>query len=77
MKPPSDGLTGKTDEDILGFTYETLNEYIRTGIVPDEIKPSIDRLHKISRFKFLRIPMFNSQLPIVADDIAKIYKSED
>ena len=76
MKPPSDGLTGKTDEDILGFTYDTLNEYIRTGVVPEDVKPSIDRLHKVSRFKFLRIPMFDSQLPIVADDIAGIYKSK-
>ena len=77
MKPPSDGLTGKTDEDILGFTYEMLNKYIRTGVVPEDVEASIDRLHKISRFKFLRIPMFDSQLPIAADDIANIYKTED
>lgn len=74
MKPPSDGLTGKTDEDVLGFTYDTLNEYIRFGIVSDDVRPSIDRLHRISRFKFQGIPMFDSGLPILADDIAGIYK---
>ena len=74
MKPPSDGLTGKTDEDVLGFTYDTLNEYIRYGKVPEDIRPSIDRLHRVSRFKFQGIPMFDSELPILADDIAGIYK---
>ena len=33
IKPPSDGLTGKTDEDNLGFTYHAVNEYIRKGEV--------------------------------------------
>ena len=35
-KPPIDGLCGKTDEDNLGFTYETLDKYIREGIEPDK-----------------------------------------
>lgn len=73
MKPPSDGLTGKTDEDVLGFTYDTLNEYIRFGKVPEDVRPSIDRLHRVNRFKFQGIPMFDSELPILADDIAGIY----
>ena len=30
-KVPIDGLSGKTDEDNLGFTYEELDRYIRTG----------------------------------------------
>ena len=34
-KTPSDGLCGKTDEDNFGFTYTTLNKYIRTGICED------------------------------------------
>lgn len=75
VKPPSDGLTGKTDEDVLGFSYQTLNRYIREGLCEDEkIKARIDYLHKISRFKFLPIPMFPSGFEIKADDIAKIYK---
>lgn len=73
VKPPSDGLTGKTDEDVLGFSYETLNTYIRTGEVPDALREKIDHLHRVSRFKFEGIAMFDSGLPIVADDIAHIY----
>lgn len=52
VKPPIDGLCGKTDEDNLGFTYAALDAYIREGIEPPkEIKDKIDRLHRINRFK--------------------------
>ena len=45
-KPPVDGLSGKTDEENLGFTYEELDRYIRTGIIDDpQIKQRIDLLH--------------------------------
>lgn len=75
FKVPSDGLTGETDEDIFGFTYETLNRYIREGICEDEdTKKRIDDMHKFSRHKFLTIPMFDSKLPIEPDDIADVYK---
>lgn len=74
MKPPSDGLTGKTDEDILGFSYAVLNRYIRTGEIDDsKLKESIDRLHQNSRFKFERIPMFPANLPVLADDLLNLY----
>ena len=52
IKPPSDGLCGKTDEENLGFTYAVLNRYIRTGEIDDpEVKEKIDHLHKINEFK--------------------------
>ena len=44
IKPPSDGLTGKTDEDNLGFTYHAVNEYVRRGVVDADIKERIDAL---------------------------------
>ena len=51
-KIPSDGLCGKTDEDNLGFTYEVLDKYLRTGICEDlKIKELIDKKHKINEFK--------------------------
>ena len=58
-KVPIDGLCGKTDEDNLGFTYATLDKYIREGICEDdEIKAKIDRMHKNSRFKLELMPVF-------------------
>lgn len=58
-KPPLDGLCGKTDEDNLGFKYETLDKYIREGIEPDpETKARIDRLHNINLFKLRYMDTF-------------------
>ena len=58
-KVPSDGLTDRTDEDNLGFTYAVLDRYIRTGICEDEeTKAKIDRLHHINEFKLKPIPCF-------------------
>lgn len=58
-KVPSDGLTDRTDEDNLGFSYAVLDKYIRTGVCEDEqTKAKIDRLHKINEFKLKPIPAF-------------------
>lgn len=59
-KTPSDGLCGKTDEDNLGFTYSTLNEYIRWGTCEDKkIKELIDEKHKKNMFKLRPMPVFD------------------
>lgn len=34
-KVPEDGLSGKTDEDNLGFTYKELDDFLVFGNVPD------------------------------------------
>ena len=34
-KTPSDGMCGKTDEDNLGFTYDTLDSMLLDDIIPD------------------------------------------
>ena len=58
-KVPSDGLSGKTDEDNLGFTYAVLDKYIRTGVCEDEqTKARIDRLHALNEFKLKPIPCY-------------------
>ncbi|MBE7080332.1 MAG: NAD(+) synthase [Clostridiales bacterium] len=58
-KVPSDGLTDRTDEDNLGFTYAALDKYIRTGVCEDETtKAKIDRLHIMNEFKLKPIPCF-------------------
>ena len=58
-KTPSDGLSGKSDEDKLGFTYAVLDEYLLTGICPDEkSKDLIDRKHAQNAFKQKPMPSF-------------------
>ena len=58
-KVPSDGLCGKTDEDNLGFTYDVLDRYIRTGKIEDmDIKAKIDSMHEKNLFKLQLMPSF-------------------
>lgn len=68
VKPPADGLTGKTDEDNFGFTYAILNKYIRTGICEDpDIKKKIDIMHINNLFKMhFAPPVFDPGLPMYA-----------
>lgn len=59
MKAPSDGLTGLTDEDNLGFSYEALDTYILTGNCDDEaVKEKIEKKHVANLFKLQPIPTF-------------------
>lgn len=58
-KTPSDGLSGLSDEDKLGFTYDELDKYIFTGVCEDEEKrKKIDRLHAINLHKLRLMPMY-------------------
>ncbi len=67
-KVPIDGLCGKTDEDNLGFTYDVLDRYIRTGEIDDtETKEIIDRKHRANIFKLKPMPHFDSGIAIKAD----------
>ena len=67
-KVPSDGLSGKTDEDNLGFTYAVLDRYIRTGEIDDpETKALIDRKHKANLFKLELMKTYQYDGPILAE----------
>ena len=58
-KVPIDGLSGLTDEENLGFTYEMLDRYIREGVCEDEEKRKlIDDLHERNKFKLEFMPCF-------------------
>ena len=58
-KAPSDGLTGKTDEDNLGFTYSQLENYIRTGTTGEcDIDKAILDKHKMNLHKLELMPHF-------------------
>lgn len=45
-KAPADGLTGKTDEDNFGFSYEVLDQYLTNGVCFDQ-----DALEKILQMR--------------------------
>ena len=72
--PPSDGLTGLTDEDNLGFTYHAVNEYVRRGVAEPAIKEQIDARHRASRFKFQTIPVYHNGLSMALEDETDYYK---
>lgn len=58
-KAPSDGLSGMTDEDKIGFTYAVLDHYVLTGECEDaEIKKKIDRMHALNLHKLQLMPTF-------------------
>lgn len=62
---PADGLSGKTDEENFGFSYDTLDRYIRFGEINDRFaKEAIDIRHKMNKFKMEPITSFKSNLPI-------------
>ncbi len=62
-KPPIDGLSGKTDEDNLGFTYAELDRYIRTGEIDDPAtKAKIDRMHALNLYKLRMMPAFEPEI---------------
>ena len=73
VKAPSDGLTGLTDEDNLGFTYHAVNEYVRRGVCDPAIREQIDRKHRTSRFKFQTLPVYQNGLPIVLEEPTDYY----
>lgn len=51
-KTPSDGMCGKTDEDNLGFTYDTLDSLLLDGVVPEyTFYKNIQEQHKKNQHK--------------------------
>ena len=65
-KTPSDGLCGKSDEDNLGFTYASLDEYVmwldggKVGDCPidAELVETIEKKHAANLHKLKTIPSF-------------------
>lgn len=56
-KTPSDGLSGKSDEDKLSFTYADVAKVINNEPVEEEIKEKILRKHNANQHKF-NIPTY-------------------
>lgn len=60
-KIPSDGLSGKSDEDKMGLTYANLDAYIRNGKKNDNFS-QIEKMHKNSLHKRLGVIKYNNDL---------------
>lgn len=65
VKPPSDGLTGLTDEEKIGFTYNELETFLRKGkdCLDEKTAEKIENRRENVLWKWLLttrgIPMFN------------------
>jgi NAD+ synthase len=58
-KIPEDGLSGLSDEENIGFTYDVLDRYIREEVCEDTaIKEKIDKLHENNLHKLKLMPCF-------------------
>ena len=61
-KTPSDGMSGKSDEEKIGFTYEELDDFLLGIREPDvDTKGKIMRLHTVNKHKTSPMPMFVSE----------------
>lgn len=61
FKAPSDGLSGKTDEDKLGVKYSDIEKYLNNEKLPIHIKEKIEKLHNNSKHKF-NIPIYRRNI---------------
>lgn len=53
-KTPEDGLTGRTDEENFGFTYEQLDDYITCGTSGEaNVDNKIEAMHKAAMHKLV------------------------
>ena len=57
-KAPDDGLSGKTDEERLGFKYEDVYQFVVGGGVPAEVQAQISARHRANLHKQKPIPYF-------------------
>lgn len=51
-KTPSDGLSGESDEDKMGITYDDIEKYIYAKPLKQEVKDKIAKLHNRNKHKF-------------------------
>jgi NAD+ synthase len=57
-KTPSDGMSGMSDEEKIGFTYDELDEYILNDKATDAVKEKIEKMHRANSHKLNDMPRF-------------------
>ena len=70
-KAPGDGMSGKTDEDNMGFSYDVLDSYLLDGIIPDyDTWRKIQERHKRNIHKNdIRIPYIRKLTRSLENDL--------
>jgi NAD+ synthase len=69
LKTPADGLSGRSDEEKMGFTYEQIDNYIRKNFeaVPEGVKVALDA--RVARMEFkrksIKIDAYAPQLTVI------------
>lgn len=51
-KTPSDGLSGQSDEDKMGITYDDIEKYIYAKPLSQDVKDKISKMHNRNKHKF-------------------------
>lgn len=75
-KVPSDGMSGMSDEDKLGFTYDELDDYLDHKDISDEAKEKIERLHSINLHKIKDMPRFKEECNWIIKEEFKVNYDE-
>lgn len=57
-KAPSDGLSGKSDEEKMKVTYKQIEEYIETGKTDLEAMKIINKMNQCSKHKRILVPNY-------------------
>jgi NAD+ synthase len=57
-KTPSDGMSGMSDEEKIGFTYEELDDYILNHEANHDVAEKIEKLHRANSHKLQDMPRF-------------------
>lgn len=60
-KPPADGLTGRSDEEVLGFTYDDIEKFIKGEHLDPFIEHAIYNKHIANLHKLEPIPAFRRE----------------
>lgn len=58
LKTPEDGLSGKTDEENLGFTYQDLENHLSNNLKNQEVETLIKEKHQLALHKINSMPTF-------------------
>lgn len=57
-KAPADGLSGLTDEDNMGVTYDQIEKYMLGEELPQNVFDKIEKMHRMAAHKVSPIPSY-------------------